>query len=212
MGIANSLIKGIKKAKGDYIARIDGDDIALPKRLDIQLNYLIKNPNIDLIGSNIIYFSKNIIMGVSDLKIFKKNKFDFFLNTIGLPHATWMGKSNFFKNFNYDQKAVPAEDQDLLLRAYYSCKFAILPEPLMFYRITHPIKINYRLKQFSKLFIARSKYILRNKLFFYLPLILFALIAYLIFYIFKIKNNKSIKTYNLKYQTLLNKIIDKNKF
>ena len=212
MGIAYSLIKGIKKAKGDYIARIDGDDIALPKRLDIQLNYLIRNPNIDLIGSNIIYFTKNIIMGVSDLKIYKKNKFDFFFNTIDLPHGTWMAKSNFFRNFNYDQKAVPAEDQDLLLRAYNFCKFAILPEPLMFYRIPYATNINYKLKQISKLFIARSKYILSNKLFFYLPLILFVFITSLIFYIFKIKKNKSINTYNLKHQTLLNKIIDKNKF
>ena len=36
IGIILSIIKGIKSAKGDFIARMDGDDIAVPERLNIQ--------------------------------------------------------------------------------------------------------------------------------------------------------------------------------
>src|SRR5574340_1133697 len=44
--------EGLKKAKGKYIARMDADDIAFPKRLEKQVGFLEKNPNIFLVGAN----------------------------------------------------------------------------------------------------------------------------------------------------------------
>lgn len=49
IGLTRSLNKGLKKAKGDWIARIDCDDISLPKRLELQLNYALKE-NVGLVG------------------------------------------------------------------------------------------------------------------------------------------------------------------
>jgi len=42
----------LKKAKGKYIARMDADDIAHPKRLEKQVEFLKKNKNVFLVGSN----------------------------------------------------------------------------------------------------------------------------------------------------------------
>ena len=42
MGLTKSLNKGLKIAKGDWIARIDSDDIARPKRLELQLDFALK--------------------------------------------------------------------------------------------------------------------------------------------------------------------------
>mgnify|MGYP001176348068 CR=1 FL=1 len=42
MGLTKSLNKGLKIAKGDWIARIDSDDIARPKRLELQLEFALK--------------------------------------------------------------------------------------------------------------------------------------------------------------------------
>lgn len=42
--------KAIERARGIYIAELDGDDIALPSRLKLQYNYLISHPDIVLIG------------------------------------------------------------------------------------------------------------------------------------------------------------------
>ena len=56
IGRSSSRNKGIAKAKGEFIAIIDGDDIAAPLRLDIQFRYLKNNPKIDLVASNVIFF------------------------------------------------------------------------------------------------------------------------------------------------------------
>ncbi len=49
IGLTKSLNKGINLAKGEWIARIDADDIALPNRLYLQLKYAKKN-NLSLVG------------------------------------------------------------------------------------------------------------------------------------------------------------------
>ncbi|MCK4918257.1 MAG: glycosyltransferase family 2 protein [Candidatus Pacebacteria bacterium] len=51
LGIIKSLNKGIDLAKGKYIARMDADDISLPKRLEIQVKFMDKNPRIGIAGS-----------------------------------------------------------------------------------------------------------------------------------------------------------------
>jgi len=51
-----------------------------------------------------------------------------------LPHPSWIGKREWFKRWRYDPACRKAQDQDLLLRAYSTSRFAALPEPLVGYR------------------------------------------------------------------------------
>ncbi len=51
LGLTNSLNKGLAIAKGEYIARMDADDISLPNRLHTQVNFLEQSPEVGLIGS-----------------------------------------------------------------------------------------------------------------------------------------------------------------
>ncbi|MDD4353774.1 MAG: glycosyltransferase family A protein, partial [Candidatus Nanoarchaeia archaeon] len=51
IGLTKSLNKGLKIAKGQYIARMDADDISLPQRFQIQYDFLEKNKDIFLIGT-----------------------------------------------------------------------------------------------------------------------------------------------------------------
>ena len=53
IGLAASLNAGIKKAKGEYIARMDADDISLPHRLEKELDFLKKN-DLDLVSCFVI--------------------------------------------------------------------------------------------------------------------------------------------------------------
>lgn len=55
IGLAASLNKGILLAKGEYIARMDADDICMPKRLEKQVQFMEQHPNILIIGCNIIH-------------------------------------------------------------------------------------------------------------------------------------------------------------
>ena len=50
LGLSENLNKGMRLAKGLYFARMDGDDICLPGRLEKQLRVLEENPDIDICG------------------------------------------------------------------------------------------------------------------------------------------------------------------
>ena len=51
IGLSQSLNKGLKLARGTYIARQDADDISEPERLAKQVSYMDRNPHIALLGS-----------------------------------------------------------------------------------------------------------------------------------------------------------------
>ena len=51
MKIASSLNRGLEYSTGEYIARMDADDIALPKRIEKQVDYLEKNKETDICGT-----------------------------------------------------------------------------------------------------------------------------------------------------------------
>lgn len=54
IGLTQSLNKGLKLARGEYIARIDSDDVCLPSRLERQLEFMVQNPQVGVCGSWII--------------------------------------------------------------------------------------------------------------------------------------------------------------
>lgn len=51
LGLAESLNLGIREARGEYIARMDADDISLPKRFEKQVRYLDRHPDIVMCGT-----------------------------------------------------------------------------------------------------------------------------------------------------------------
>ena len=58
-GLGAVLNIGVKNCSCDYIARMDADDIAVPERLEKERNYLDKNQDIDVVGSNIAEFESS---------------------------------------------------------------------------------------------------------------------------------------------------------
>lgn len=59
-GICVTLNKGLDAARGRYIARMDSDDIALPDRFAIQVDYMDQHPDIGVCGSDIEVFGEGI--------------------------------------------------------------------------------------------------------------------------------------------------------
>ncbi len=55
-GVSQAFNTGFECARGEYIARMDADDIALPKRLETQLAYLERHPEIALCGGCVEIF------------------------------------------------------------------------------------------------------------------------------------------------------------
>lgn len=56
MGLGNALHQGIHMCKNEWIARMDSDDIALPDRMEKQLAYVEKHPEVSVVGGQILEF------------------------------------------------------------------------------------------------------------------------------------------------------------
>lgn len=74
-GLPYTRNKLLSLATGEYIALLDSDDIALPNRLQVQVDFLEKNQSVDIVGSSAIIFGKykiekasKIITGIEDIK------------------------------------------------------------------------------------------------------------------------------------------------
>ena len=117
VGLASILNIGIKMAKGEYIARMDSDDISLPKRIEVQVAFLESHPNVDLVSSAMQRF------GDSDLVMCHTTNYeDIKFNAISYSpvlHASSMWRKDRFINEGlfYRQEMVPSEDYDLWTRA-----------------------------------------------------------------------------------------------
>jgi glycosyltransferase involved in cell wall biosynthesis len=59
VGLGKALNEGMQYCVYPWIARMDSDDIALSNRLEEQFKYLIKNSEIDIVGSWICEFDNN---------------------------------------------------------------------------------------------------------------------------------------------------------
>lgn len=132
-GISNALNIGILNANGNYIARMDSDDISTEFRIEKQLEYLKKN-DLDIIGCS----SKNIGLNQESWIVESKpSHIDvilFFGNPF--PHSSVMCKSECFKNNIYSDKYPYAEDYALWTHfSRLGYKFGNLNEILILYRI-----------------------------------------------------------------------------
>jgi len=136
-GLAQRLNEGIAAARGVYIARMDHDDLAFPRRLEAQAAFLASRPDVDLLGCRAIAFMDNgSLVGVLPFRSTHEEICAWPWRGFDLPHPTWMARAEWFRKFRYRIPEVTrAEDQDLLLRAYSSSRFACHPEPLLAYRV-----------------------------------------------------------------------------
>lgn len=136
-GIVYSLNKGITEAKGDYIARMDADDICDLHRLEYQYNYIV-NHNVDLVGTSYVEINEN--NDVID-KIVLPETNDEIKATLLLKnciaHPSILIKTNILKHNQYSNNYKYAEDYELWTRLMNNITFYNLPIPLLKYRINY---------------------------------------------------------------------------
>ena len=123
-------------SKGKYFARMDGDDVSYPDRLQTQVEYLENHPNVDILGTQILIFDDDgNPRGKSALTQSHQEICCRPWAGFSLAHPTWMGKLEWFSAHKYREEAIRMEDYDLLLRTYKSSRFACLPQILLGYRV-----------------------------------------------------------------------------
>ncbi len=135
-GLANVLNVGIGMARGKYIARMDSDDLSLPNRLQVQVDYLEKHPKIDLVSVGMQLFGARNDMWIRENDPEKVKITAMFFSPI--LHASSVWRKDSFERFGlrFRQEMVPAEDYDLWTRALLNgLKLINLPVALYKYRI-----------------------------------------------------------------------------
>lgn len=130
LGIAKSLNKALNLANGEYIVRMDGDDISLPNRIQTMVDFLEKNQHVDIVASSTITIDED---GNEIGHYYPIEKHDKLLKTIywasPLLHI-WMCKKEVYSEVGF-YKFPPIEDYDFLLRAIDKGKILHnLQEPL----------------------------------------------------------------------------------
>lgn len=134
-GLACRLNQVIDQCPGEYFARLDADDVAYPQRLQKQVEYLLVNLSVDLVGTGAVVFNQ-LGKAVGKYPLCQTHSEICSRPTSGfyLAHPTWMGRATWFKKYHYRDDMSKAQDQDLLLRSYRDSRFATLPEILTGYR------------------------------------------------------------------------------
>lgn len=138
MGLTDSLNRGLSLCHGEYIARMDADDISLPNRLERQMKYLEKN-HYDLIGgiTEMINENGSLLYSIKSVPTNPKKINKALRYSQCIAHPTWLGKKEVFeKNAGYRHMPL-CEDYDFTLRAVLN-GFVIsnLNEAVLKYRMT----------------------------------------------------------------------------
>lgn|GEM_PF-870389 len=133
--LATSLNIGIKQAKGEYIARMDSDDIALSERFSKQIEFFRTRPEIDFCGTQYRAFGTTNNWNNPTYPLQHEEIQCRSLKLISFLHPSVMWRKEKFieKKIKYNEDVL-AEDTDLFARVVYSLKTANLPETLLLYR------------------------------------------------------------------------------
>ncbi len=137
LGLTRSLNLGLAEARGEYIARIDADDLCRPDRLEVQLGALKNDPSLLILGSGYRIINEQgapqgaVSVALSDARVrwllgFSPPTFHptYFFRRVGPDGAAVM----------YDESFRTAQDYDLWSRLSRQGRSLVLPEVLIDYR------------------------------------------------------------------------------
>jgi glycosyltransferase involved in cell wall biosynthesis len=134
-GYVRHLNYGIKFSNGEFIARMDADDICYPERFEKQINYLNEHNECDICGSwfkTIGLYEKEIKYPVTHEEIQLE-----LLSGCPMGHPTVILRKKFIakNHLKYDENYCPSEDYELWSRMSFMTRMYNFPEILLNYRI-----------------------------------------------------------------------------
>lgn len=137
VGLTKSLNEGVEEAHGEFIARMDSDDISTPDRLEKEVAFLDSHPDIALVGSNYTIIEEktgepkvttNIFTHPDDLKATQV-----MCNQFG--HGSILMRTSVVREMGgYDSSVGHVEDYHLWTRISRKYDIANIREPLYLYR------------------------------------------------------------------------------
>ncbi|WP_404393230.1 glycosyltransferase family 2 protein [Pseudoalteromonas phenolica] len=140
LGLPARLNQIVKLASGEYIARMDADDLVALNRIEKQVNYLNLNPEVDVVSTGMCSITNACHVMSARLPNKEKN-LNLTLNdgikgATEIAHATIMARREWYFRNLYDEKAKLMEDYQLWIDALVKndLKVGYIRDPLYFYR------------------------------------------------------------------------------
>lgn len=135
MGLTHNLNEGIARAKGKYIIRIDGDDIAYSSRFQKQVAFMEDHPEVVLSGCSMKSFGKcqNVLKNDEMDEVLRVK---LLFNSV-IFHPSFIIRKEVLDTYGirYNESLLYAQDYNLLYRVIQYGKIANIPDVLMKYRV-----------------------------------------------------------------------------
>jgi glycosyltransferase involved in cell wall biosynthesis len=170
-GVSSARNRGLMKASGSFIAFLDSDDLWLPGKLSLQVDYFNSNPTALICQTEEIWMRNNV--RINPKKRHKKPSGMIFEPSLALclvsPSAVMIRRSLFDEIGLFDETLPACEDYDLWLRI--SCKYPVylIDLPVIIKRGGHDDQLSaspgldkYRIKAIKK--IIESNVLSENQL------------------------------------------------
>lgn len=136
-GIPASLNRGLSIARGELIARIDADDLALPARLEAQVNAFRLEPNLGLVGSWMQAFGERAFVSRYPVDSATIRLSTLFRTPFGHPSVMFRARWLYGEKGYYNENLPRAQDYELWARIVRLWECRNLPQVLTVYRM-HP--------------------------------------------------------------------------
>lgn len=139
VGLGSALAAGLLKCSGEFVARMDADDISKPLRFSTQLDFLRRNPSVDVVGSAIEIFSNENLLVVNFPET-HDDCFNRFRYRDPLAHPSVMFRRSFFQKAGLYSSLRKNQDTELWFRGFLNgCIFANLTTPLLYFRFNENV-------------------------------------------------------------------------
>lgn len=140
MGLNHTLNRCLEAASGQYVARMDGDDISLPTRLEKEVAFLDSHPEYAIVSTPMIFFDENGDWGRCN-SIDRPTKHDFIKHSPVHCHAPCMIRREAYLavgGYTEDKRMIRFEDVNLWYKLYAKGYIGYnLEEPLYKMRDDH---------------------------------------------------------------------------
>jgi glycosyltransferase involved in cell wall biosynthesis len=135
--LSKTLNRAISEARGEYVARMDSDDISLPGRVRIQVEYMDAHPKVGVSGGSMqIMNEQGALIGVRRYHLTDAEIRKHLFRYSPFSHPTIILRQSVLAQAGgYDHSFNPAEDYELYFRLGRISKFGNVPQTLLQYRV-----------------------------------------------------------------------------
>lgn len=163
-GILPALQLGLSLAKGEFITRMDGDDLMPTKKLEWMSKKLMKSDSRTIVTGKVKYFSsQSVSQGYLNYeswlneRIERKDHWKWIYRECVVASPNWMMRTNEFKEIGGFEDLTYPEDYDMMLRCYqHGFRIESLKQTTLYWR-EHPARTSRNSKHYNQESFFRLK-------------------------------------------------------